>query len=72
MSERLVFEEVPRSELVDGEWYLVDMKHGLIGGFWNAREECFSGYYWQDLVFDGQAFRRVAYDAVGFAHDLHA
>lgn len=36
-------------ELIDGEEYLTEMKHGYLSGTWDAKERIFRGYYWNDL-----------------------
>ena len=40
---------VAEEDRVDGENYLTKMKHGIISGRWNAKEEVCVGYYWQNL-----------------------
>lgn len=44
----------------DGERYLVDMKHGLIEGTWNAREEYFQGYYFTEIRFYGERWIKIS------------
>lgn len=47
---------VPVEQLIDGERYLVQSKHGMIEGRWNAEDELFEAYYWRDMSFYGEAF----------------
>lgn len=57
--DRMIFEYVPEDQLLDGEVYLVDMKHGLIEGCYSQKEQIFQGYYWSDLEFYGAAYKKV-------------
>lgn len=55
-AEMLTCVPVPEADLLDGERYLVQCKHGLIEGTWEAENGYFCGYYWQDITFWGTAF----------------
>mgnify|MGYP001181016929 CR=1 FL=1 len=48
--------QTDKSKLVDGECYLVKMKHGIISGYWVAEEGIFRGYYWRDIEWYGHAW----------------
>jgi len=37
----------------DGQSCLTRMKHGIIEGVYDAKENSFSGYYWTDLEWYG-------------------
>lgn len=53
---RLEIRPVAKVDLVDGETYLVQCKHGLIEGRWEASEDSFAAYFWRDMSFWGEAF----------------
>lgn len=46
--------------LIDGEAYLVDMKHGLHEGNWNEISRCFDGYLFSEHSFYGSKWILVS------------
>ena len=48
--------ENDQNKLVDGESYLVQMKHGIIQGRWSEQDQYFTGYYFQDISFNGHSW----------------
>lgn len=53
---RKIVDEQPE----DGQKCLTDMKHGVISGFYSAKERTFTGYYFNDI--EWYAYRWIPFE----------
>lgn len=44
---------------VEGQRCLTKMKHGIIEGTWNEKDEVFEGYYWRDMEWWASAWAPI-------------
>lgn len=48
-SKKLCWIDMKTKQPEDGQRCLTKMKHGIIAGHYNSKEEGFEGYYWTTL-----------------------